>query len=232
MVHGHRYEYALQRNKRAKRLILRVGPAGEVTVVIPWRASRKAVEEFVLSRAEWLDRVIKKQQERPARPLLQLKSGAWLPVLGDTRQLLLMVQEDRQRTSYIEKGNTLRVAVPKVGAVKETVTRWYQARAGEYVKVRAENLAKQIGLRIEKIVISSAKSQWGSCIKSKGRISIQWRLAQAPLGVIDYVIAHEVMHLKYSGHGKDFWQGVAMVCPDYRERRRWLKENGHRLYWR
>lgn len=232
IVQGQKYEYTLRRNGRAKRLILKVDPAGDIVVVIPWRVTRQAAEAFVSSRVKWLDEVIKKHLEKPTRPLIELRSGAWLPILGDMKQLLVTVEKDRQRTSFIEEGNTLRVAVPKIGAVKETVVRWYRERANEYVSGQAKSLADQLGLQIEKIVISSAKSQWGSCIKSKRRISIQWRLALAPLGVIDYVIAHEVVHLRHSGHGKDFWQGVEAICPDYRERRRWLKENAHRLYWR
>lgn len=232
IVQGQNHEYTLRRNRRAKRLILKVGPAGDIVLVMPWRVSRKVAEEFVLSRVNWLDEVIKKQLEKPARPVLELRSGVWLPILGDMKQLLVTVDKDRQRTSFVEEGNTLRVAVSKISAVQETVTRWYRARANEYVNGRAKSLADRLGLRIEKIVISSAKSQWGSCIKRKGRISIQWRLVLAPLGVIDYVIAHELVHLRSSGHGKDFWQGVEAICPDYRERRRWLKENTHRLYWR
>src|SRR3989338_36296 len=231
IVQGRRYEYTLRRNRRARRLILKVGPVGDIVAVMPWRVSRKVAEEFVLSKAKWLDQAIKKQEEKPVQPLVEFRSGAWLPILGDMIQLLVTVEKDRQRTSFIEEGNMLRVAVSQFAGVKKALAKWYWTRVKGYVKKRADDLADQMGLRIDKIVISSAKSQWGSCIKSKGRISIQWRLAQAPLGVIDYVITHEVMHLKCSGHGKDFWQGVEEVCPDYRERRRWLKENGHRLYW-
>jgi hypothetical protein len=147
-------------------------------------------------------------------------------------QLEVVINKSYGRSCFRENGNGLRVRVAEQSKVKAVMVRWYRARATEYVSSRANELAKKIGVRVNRIVISGARSQWGSCMKNKGRISIQWRLAQAPLGVMDYVIAHEVVHLKISNHGKDFWRGVKEICPDFAERRRWLKVNGHRLYWK
>ena len=228
---GQRYKYSLRRNKRAKRLIIKVSQMGDITVIMPWSGATRVAAEFVRSKSDWLAKAIKVQQAKKASPLVELRGGAWLPILGDVKQLRIEVDQHRQRSTYKEKGNVLAVTVARTGAVRETVIRWYRVRAEKYVKVQADRLANQIGVGLKKMVMSSARTQWGSCIKGKGRISIQWRLAQAPLGVLNYVIAHEVLHLKFGGHGKDFWDGVSTVCPDYKERRRWLREKGQSLYW-
>jgi len=231
ILNGQRYKYRLRRNKRARRLILKVSPGGDITVVIPWSRAGRMAEEFIRSKADWLAKTVNVQRAKIAQPLVELKTGAWLPILGDVKQLQIRVDQNRVRSVYKEKGNVLALAVPRMGAVRETVARWYQRKAEKYIKDQARQLCSRVGVSLNRVAISSAKSQWGSCIESTGRVSVQWRLAQAPLGVLDYVIAHEIMHLKHRGHDQKFWAGVAVICPSYQERRRWLKENGHRLYW-
>jgi hypothetical protein len=79
-----------------------------------------------------------------------------------------------------------------------------------------------------KVVIKDQKTRWGSCSK-KGNINLNWRLIMAPLHVIDYVVVHELCHLKVMNHSKDFWNLVESIQPNNHERRRWLKVNGNRL---
>ncbi len=79
-----------------------------------------------------------------------------------------------------------------------------------------------------RISIRNQKTRWGSC-SSKGTLSFNWRLMLAPPGILDYVIVHELCHLKQMNHSKDFWESVGCILPDYKERKNWLKNHGHEL---
>lgn len=230
VIDGRTYRYQLKRNKRAKRLILRVDPAREVWLVVPWGVPEQVAEEFFRSKVGWLKGINKGQDRKSLDKSRGWEPGSFLPILGDVKQLAVQVEAKRQRVTYKEEGNVVQVTVPRQALTAKAITAWYRERARLYVLERADYVAGRLEVAVKKIVISNARSQWGSCIKSKGRISIQWRLAQAPLGVMDYVVAHEVAHLKFSGHGKKFWQAMDKVCLDWRERKRWLKEKGYRLY--
>ena len=88
--------------------------------------------------------------------------------------------------------------------------------------------AKEFRIRYKKIRISNARKRWGSC-STKGTISINWRLTFAPKEILDYVIVHELLHLKHMNHSKRYWQAVEGIVPDYKEHKRWLKEHEYVL---
>jgi predicted metal-dependent hydrolase len=88
--------------------------------------------------------------------------------------------------------------------------------------------AKQHGFVYSKIGITGARTRWGSC-SAKGSLNFSWRLIMAPLEIIDYVIIHELVHLRYHNHSRAFWKGVADILPDYRARKAWLTQNSHRF---
>lgn len=89
---------------------------------------------------------------------------------------------------------------------------------------------KQTNLPYVNITIREQKTRWGSC-SSSGTLSFNWRLMLAPPRILDYVVVHELCHFKYMDHSKEFWSLVESVLPDYRERRKWLKEHGNELYF-
>jgi len=86
----------------------------------------------------------------------------------------------------------------------------------------------KIGVCPRKLTVREQKTRWGSC-SSKGNISLNWKLVMAPMEVIDYVIVHELCHMKEMNHSKNYWNIVKSIIPDFELRRKWLKDNGHRL---
>lgn len=108
----------------------------------------------------------------------------------------------------------------------------YRAAAKTYIPQRAawyaENYRHLIRHGYSSVSIRDQKTRWGSC-SSRGTLSFNWRLMLAPPGILDYVIVHELCHLEHMDHSKAFWQCVETILPDYRERRKWLKEHGHEL---
>jgi hypothetical protein len=106
--------------------------------------------------------------------------------------------------------------------------RWYKARAMEWMSERTAVLAGRVGLQAARVRITSARTRWGSC-SPQGTLSFTWRLVMAPPEVIDYVVLHELVHLRIRNHAPQFWARLEELLPEYRERLGWLRRNGRFL---
>ena len=104
----------------------------------------------------------------------------------------------------------------------------YRQAAKRYIYERVEYYIEMIGGHYSSIRIGDQKTRWGSC-SNNGTLSFSWRLMLAPPHVLDYVVIHEICHLTYMDHSKNFWDLVSVYDPDYKEHRKWLKENGDSL---
>jgi predicted metal-dependent hydrolase len=124
------------------------------------------------------------------------------------------------RHFYLDRSN-----LPRAQAV---FTAWYREQARGVLEQRVAWCARQYGLAAKGVRITSARTRWGSC-SSRGTLNFTWRLVMAPLEIIDYVVIHELAHLKEKNHSPAFWQLVERMLPDFRWRRDWLKKNGHIL---
>ena len=105
---------------------------------------------------------------------------------------------------------------------------WYKKRSREYIEEMVNRYSQTLGLNPGGIRISNALCRWGSC-SSDNHLSFSWRLIMAPCSIIDYVVVHELTHMKEKNHSMRFWGLVAKTIPDYKKQRLWLKENGHLL---
>lgn len=111
---------------------------------------------------------------------------------------------------------------------REGLERRYRQAAKEYIPRRADYFAQRIGVSYERIRIAEQKTRWGSC-SSRGTLSFNWKLMLAPPKVLDYVVVHELCHLIEMNHSPRFWKLVEEIIPEYKEYRKWLKENGNTL---
>ncbi len=139
----------------------------------------------------------------------------------------LIQREDWIKSKYYEQC--------KVRDRKETdetslkLEKRYRTAAMEYIPKRVAFYADVMGVSYGRITIRDAKTRWGSC-SSIGNLSFSWRLMLAPFSVLDYVVIHELCHRIQMNHSKDFWRLVEQYCPDYKMKRKWLKENGKHLH--
>lgn len=135
---------------------------------------------------------------------------------------LLQQQKRRQNHPLPQYTETQRLALEKR----------YRSAAREYIPQRVAYYADAYSHLIKHpystITIRDQKTRWGSC-SSRGTLSFNWRLMLAPPGILDYVVVHELCHLEHMNHSKDFWSCVEAILPDYKERRKWLKEHGQEL---
>ncbi len=96
--------------------------------------------------------------------------------------------------------------------------------AGDLIKSRAAHWAPLLGVEYRRVFIKEQRSRWGSCSSARN-LNFNWRLAAAPAEVLDYVVIHELCHLREMNHSPRFWDLVRAACPEYRSRRRWLRDN-------
>ena len=123
-----------------------------------------------------------------------------------------------------ERGNV----PPESAGFSEAKKRMYKRKAAEMLSARVHFFARQMGVSVSGITVREQKTRWGSC-SSKGNLNFNWKLILAPPEILDYVVVHELCHLKEMNHSPAFWKEVEKVLPDYEKRRQWLKENGWRL---
>ena len=140
----------------------------------------------------------------------------------------LVVIEDLPKAVVLD--NSLMISQTVLGNARNHIENWYKARALEHITQRVGYYAKITGLKYRSIRINNATTRWGSC-GHKDTLNFPWRLMMAPVRVVDYVIIHELMHLKQKNHSHKFWAEVVLMMPDYKQDERWLKRNSHLLAW-
>lgn len=214
-------EILLRPNARARRFSLRVAAAdGRVTLSFPPAAGRAAALAFARDREGWLRARL---AERPPEP--RAEPGSRLPFAGEA---LLMVAAPLRRAR--REGAVL--LVPPGRAAGRAAADFLRDTARIRLTHAAGLHAAQLGRRPGRITLRDPRSRWGSCTV-EGNLMFSWRLAMAPVPVLDYVAAHEVAHLVEMNHGPAFWALVAQLCPGYGLHQGWLRRHGAALQaWR
>ncbi len=212
----------LVRSKR-RTIALIVERDGRLTVRAPMRTSQREIESFVAEKADWIERTRRKMKSNILTPK-QYVDGERFLFLGSSFDLRL-VRPQRPSLKF-DNGFYLSRSAEKRG--EAVFTRWYKKRALEIIAERVNQFAKRHGFSPKQVRITSARTRWGSC-SPDGTLNFTWRLAMAPLEVIDYVVVHELAHLRVKNHSKRFWRAVESILPDYKRQRKWLSEHGEKL---
>ena len=209
------------RSKR-KTLAIIVGPDGKITVRAPLRLSRARIQELVEAKSDWLRKhqeQVRQAQKSPAAPTYQ--PGEKFYYLGTAYPLEIV---ERAAPALALENGSFRLARPAQGRAAQVFEDWYRRAARQVIGERTQALARRFGYTYRSLRITSARTRWGSC-GAKGTLNFTWRLVMAPEAAIDYVIVHELAHLEIRNHGRQFWERVATLCPDYARQRRWLRAN-------
>lgn len=225
--------YSIKRSRRRKKTIeITLDPSEGVLVSAPMKATAEEVSRIVQRRAGW---IIRKSTESVLRPRpKQFVSGESLPYLG--RQVRLFVEAAAVRRVDVKFDHwSFRVAVPATlaademrEAIRRGVTRWYKGRAQERLEARVQLWSDKLGCEVKRVATRDQRQRWGSCA-TDGTIRFNWRIVMAEPTLIDYVVVHELLHLRVRNHGPEFWTEVAAALPDYKQRRRRLKGLGATL---
>lgn len=218
-------EYRIRASTRRRTLGLALHPDGTLTVSAPHTLPLKVIREFVASQRGWIDTRRRRLAARRGAPM-RFETGAALPLLGG--ELRLHIEPGGGRGRCRRDGERLHVRVPDAGAAHAAVEAWYRRQAQAHFRARVAHFAPHIGRAPNAIQVRAQRTRWGSC-SARGVISLNWRLLQLPAALLDYVVVHELCHLRVPNHSPRFWAEVARVLPDWRERRRALRAAGRCL---
>ena len=210
---------------RRKTISLEINPNGYLIVRAPLLATHGQIDKLVKQKEDWiLEKLALVHQRSLDNPARKFAAGEEFPYLGISYPLEIVNKQD-QALILRDKFYLAEFASANVKAV---FIDWYKAQAALEIRDRVEIYAQLNGYAFKRFRITSAKTRWGSC-GPHGSLNFPYRLVMAPIEIIDYVVVHEIVHLRIKNHSKTFWGEVQKLMPDYDVRRRWLKENGHRL---
>lgn len=230
-----RITYTLSRSARQKTLSIRVEPDGSVEVVAPASVPPDRVASLVHKKAAWIVERQRRVADVPPKPTpREVVSGETFLYLG--RQHRLRVRTGADPSVKLTAGY-LEVTIPRgtnpadrPAVARALLIDWYRTRAIERLPELVADWSRKLGAHPKSVLIREPQKRWGSC-DAVGNIRLNWRIIQAPRKLVDYVVAHELVHLVHSDHGRAFWALLGRVMPDYEERREALRRAGGAMVW-
>lgn len=216
-----RFEVAF--SPRRKTIELSVERDGALFVRAPEGAATDRLEEFVRAKKGWVYRkVAEKEALRQATPIKEYVSGEGFPYLGRSYRLLLVDQQDQPLR--LEAGR-FRLLRTEARSGRSRFIAWYTAHARVWLRRRVAALAPRVGAEPAGVEVRDLGYRWGSCGR-RGTLNFHWATILLPPGIVEYVVVHELVHLRERNHTPEFWQAVERAMPDYLRRKAWLAEKG------
>ncbi|MFU0505901.1 M48 family metallopeptidase [Pseudaminobacter sp. NGMCC 1.201702] len=224
VVAGRALPLRIVENDRARRLTLRIDAGGRgLRITIPPGLGQGEVERFLTRHQGWLEQRLAKVPLRP-----QVRPDIKIPLRGVPH---LIVHEPARRgtvtVSHDERGPILLVNGDRVHLPRR-IADFLKREARRDIEMLVARHCTTIGKRAKAIRFRDTSSRWGSCT-ADGALSFSWRIMMAPTPVINYLVAHEVAHLKEMNHGPNFWKLCEELCPDTERCKSWLRRNGGAL---
>jgi predicted metal-dependent hydrolase len=225
----------VKRSARRKTLEVQISN-GQVCVRAPNYVSERDIRQFLLARSDWIEQKLAEQRSRLSKiQVREFKDRALWPLM-DTQITLNVEIGSPARCELIDDQLHIRITQRQLtskgtdAALRDQLEGWYRAQAQEILSEKSRVFANQIGCEFQSIRVRKTKTRWGHCT-SKGVLQYNWLILLAPQAIVDYLVAHEVSHLRHFNHSRQFWSQVQVLCPDYLQRRRWLRDYGFSLWF-
>lgn len=232
------FDYQIRRSARAKNTRLVVKP-DKIEVVAPPHVSEKQIKTFVAQHQDWLRQAMQRVTDKASVNSLapsEYSDGVWVPFQDS--QLLLNLSFHSAKTLKVDhliNDGKLLVKLPISLApehhsdnIRHAISHWMKRQAQLQAQLLIEKHAPRFGLHPRSLRIKTQKSRWGSCGPNND-INLNWLLMLAPAAALEYVVVHELCHIKHKNHSAAFWQLVAEHLPNYQQQRQWLKQHGARV---
>jgi hypothetical protein len=229
--------FQVQRSRRRKQVSLVVEPGRrQVLVLAPADVDISRVRAVVRQRGAWVLEKLKAAQDRELPGAArEFVSGESFTYLG--RSFRLRVSEATKPEQAFLEGGWLTVTVKpglalraRARAARAAVVAWYKNRAGDRLPERLTKFVQRLELPEPRVLLRDQARRWGSC-SQKGEVRLNWRIIQAPMKLVDYVAAHEAVHLVHRNHTTEFWTALGRLVPDLDDRRAELVRRGPGLVW-
>jgi predicted metal-dependent hydrolase len=227
--------YSIRRSHRAKYVSLSIGADG-VQIVAPFPIDDSVIISLVEKKQKWILNRFESYRQRlrkiPAER--DFVSGEKLLFMGNNYPLKVLEHKGGWTNVNLTDGQFLvdiNADIPiekRREEIQGKLEQWYIRSAKELIAERLELFSKKIGVKVNAVRFKNQKTRWGSC-SQKGNLNFNWKLVMAPTFIVDYVVVHELCHLKQMNHSPEFWQLVGNQISDYKKMRKWLKENGRKF---
>lgn len=213
------------RSKR-RTIALEISMDARLIVRAPLFTPERTINKIILRKKSW---ILKKQKEAKEKwqciPRRKFVDGERFPFLGNEYPLHIILLSNSPLTfdghRFLLKKETIPVA-------EKMFTNWYRNQAIRVFQERLSWFMPISGVKPDSLKLSNARKRWGSC-SARGKIHLNWRLIMAPGEIIDYVVVHEMIHVKEKNHSKKFWEEVKKILPEFKRQQTWLRKNGHLL---
>jgi predicted metal-dependent hydrolase len=220
--------YSLTKSKKRRKTIsLQIKEDGKVVIHAPYRTPKWEIEKFIQQKKSWIVEKASQKEKRMKEAEKTFQPGEKFLYLGEWYPLEMQecgIQEPPLKLAF---GKFI-LNDDHLAEARDLFSDWYKREAKEKIKERVDYYTHRFQLVPEGIKITSARSRWGSCSRDN-RLCFSWRIIMASLSVIDYVLIHELVHIREKNHSKKFWNYLEFVFPGYRKERHWLRQNGHLL---
>lgn len=217
----------IKSRRRRRTISLHIKEGGEIVIRAPYRTSRKEIEEFVKERETWVINQLKEEEERRKEVEKTFIAGEKFLYLGEWYPLEVHESDQKNVPLELSFGKFV-LNKCYIEQARDLFVEWYKREAKEKIDPRVRYYSDRFQLIPNGTRITGAKSRWGSCSRDN-RLAFSWRIIMAPLQIIDYILLHELVHIKEKNHSRSFWAALEKIFPDYKTCRIWLRKNGHRL---
>lgn len=226
-------EYNVIRSKRRKTVGIIIDPEQGVVVRVPENLAKDKIKELVKSKVNWIINKQKLLEDIPKAK--KFVDGEELIYMGKNHILKVIMTDKVSKVNVDLREDKFLIKVPvnlseknyRDEAKKEVIA-WYKLHAKIKIDERVAYYAPKLDVEPNHIRIKEQKTRWGSC-SSLGNLNFNWKIIIAPVPIIDYLVVHELAHLRHHNHSNKFWDLVETIIPDYRERKEWLRVNGKNL---
>jgi len=222
-LNGKEIPYTVRSSKKSKHLKMHIGIEDGLEVVLPKRGIvlHSSIEKFIFEKQAWILRNTKKIESVLEESDLRKHK---LMFLGKEAEIKI-IESDRKTAKAKPENGALVVRVPagKLGLAGKAITSFYKKQAREIIEKIVKEKSAVMGLHAKRVSIRDQSTRWGSC-SSSGTLSFSWRLVAAPRAVIEYLVVHELAHVKHRNHSKRFYAEVEEFCPLYGQAEEWLRK--------
>lgn len=232
---NHKIPYVFRRSKIARRLRMQIDTQGKLTIIAPWLISNKGIQVFIDQHKHWIEKHwVKIEKFKKIRPEFHYKSGDTFYYFGEPVTLDVSPTKNK-RPSIKIRGDKMLITLHSdigkqegINSIKKAIEEFYRKKAEEVIRDRLDFFNENYGFSFNRVTMRDQKSRWGSCSRLKN-LNFNWRLIMAPIEIIDYVVVHELCHLKEMNHSARYWALVSRTLPEHKKSRKWLKENHYLL---
>jgi predicted metal-dependent hydrolase len=224
-LQGRGFVVTVIRTQRQKSARLQVDD-GTVEIIVPRELPTERIQKIIDEKTRWVKEKLYLHSQSMPVSNKEFVSGEAFPYLG--RNYRLKLEAGNWQPVKLKYGRlllTLPIESCTSEQIRDALIRWYRYQAEQRFAEKVRRYAKIIGVTPSSVGVKTFKSRWGSC-SVKGEILFHWKVILAPHRIVDYVVVHELCHLKHHDHSPAFWKSVESVIPDYMECKEWLKVMG------